>query len=1012
MRGVLLVLAALLLSLASRAEPVQYNRDVRPILSENCFTCHGPDAAERKAGLRLDEAEGAFAVLRGGARAIVPGEPAASELVRRISAAQPGAIMPPPETKKTLTPEEVALLARWIDEGAEYQPHWAFVPPTPQSPPKVKDEAWPHNGIDNFILNALEAHALAPNPEADRRTLIRRAYFDLLGMPPSPAAVAEFLQDEKPDAYDRLLDGLLASPQYGERWARHWLDVARFAESHGYEQDYDRPYAYHYRDFVIKALNQDLPYDEFVRWQLAGDEIDPRNPMAMAATGFLGAGTHATQITASQVEKERYDELDDMARTTSLAFLGLTVGCARCHDHKYDPIPAADYYRLASTFTTTVRADLDIDLDPQGYEKARKAFHEEHWPLQVALSAHEETLRERFPEWLKTDAATDPGPDWVTLNFDSTKSENEGNFFQREDASYFVSGRHGNHDAYTLQGAAPVTRITALRIEALRDPQLINGGPGRSDKGSFALSGVELKVLPAGEGEARTATFTTARASYTEEGTDPAGLLDTDNKTGWAVDGGTRKNHHLVLELEAPLEIAEGERLELVLPFRMRNVHTLGRFRVAVSQKAEAERTGGTLGGQRVLERLAQLRQASSDPSVPSDQSDQSDQTDRTDHRAALFSYYRQLDEKWRALHARVEAHAEEAPLPKLARMMVTSEGVPAIRTHTQGGDFLEHTHFLDRGDPNRKGEIATQGFVQALMRAPETHWQIDAPEDSPVSFKRYALAQWITDYDKGAGFLLARVAVNRLWQYHFGTGIVATSSDFGLQGAWPSHPELLDYLAAQLIANDWRLKPIHKLIMTSATYRQSAAWDEAKAEANFTNSLLWRYPSRRLEAESIRDSMLAVSGALDPALYGPGTLDPAHTRRSLYFMVKRSKLIPMMMLFDAPDTTQSLDRRATTTIAPQALLMMNNEQVRKWAEAFASRLQEAGEAAPDALIERAYQTALGRDPDATELTAASTFLAEQTTSYERAGQANSTALALTDFCQVLMGLNEFVYVP
>lgn len=989
--------------LASRdvaAGDITFNRDIRPILSENCFACHGPDSNKRKAGLRLDDADSAYAALKSGNKAIVPGSHAESELFRRITTGDTDDQMPPLSSKKTLTPAQKDLLTRWIDEGAIYEQHWAFVRPKRQEPPSVKNESWIRTPIDRFILHKQEDAGIEPNPEADKRTLIRRAYLDLIGLPPTPDEVKAFTSDSAPDAFERLLDSLLAKSQFGERWARHWLDVARFAESHGYEQDYDRPYAYHYRDFVIKAFNQDLPFNEFVRWQIAGDEIAPENPLALAATGFLGAGTHATQITKSQVEKERYDELDDMSRTTSVAFLGLTLGCARCHDHKYDPIPTEDYYRLASTFTTTVRSNVDVNIDPEGYRRAKESFDAEHNPLVEAVHQYEENvLRPRLDAWLKESLAQDTGPQWVTIGFENAKSENEGVFTRLPDDSYLVSGRIQNTESYTLTAKPRVQNITGLRLEAIGDHSFNHGGPGRGDDGDFGLSKIALSISTGVENEKpKDIPLVNPRADYAQPGSDIAGALDDQDKTGWSVGGALNGTHAAVFETASPVSLDPTASLVITLSFKMKDGHSLGRFRVFVTTKPQPLSFAGPTASEVAVAALEQLK---ADPTAALD----SAQTD------AILAYYRQLDEEWRLLQAKVDEHARSAPVPQLARMMICSEGVPAIRTHTQGGDFLEHTNFLTRGDPNQKREIATQGFVHALMKEPETYWQVQAPEGSRLSFRRASLANWITDFDRGAGFLLARVIVNRLWQYHMGRGLVSTSSDFGLQGAVPTHPELLDWLAFELVSNGWRLKPIHKLIVTSAVYRQSAEWDDAKASVDHANTSWWRYPRRRLEAEAIRDSMLAVSGVLDDTTYGAGTLDPNQTRRSIYFMVKRSRLIPMMMLFDAPDTIQSLATRATTTIAPQALLMINNEAVRSWAENFARGLERIEGGSETDMIRRGYWIAVSREPDETELTALRQFVSEQEQSYIDAGKPEPRHLSLTDFCQVLMSLNEFVYI-
>jgi hypothetical protein len=768
-----------------------FQSQVKQLLSERCLKCHG--GQKIKGDLDLNSREG---LLKGGSNgpAVVLGRAKQSRLVKLIRHEDEPRM---PAQSAKLSASQVKLISDWIDLGAPYdeplagkavvkkamtvtdedRQFWSFAPLRKVGPPAVKDSPWVKSPVDVFILAKLESKGIKPNPPATRRTLIRRVNFDLIGLPPTPEEVDQFVNDRSPNAYEKLIDRLLASPHYGERWARHWLDLARFAESHGFEHDYDRPNAYHYRDFVIKALNQDLPYNTFVKWQIAGDEYAPGNPQALMATGFLAAGVHSTQITANLVEKERYEELDDKLRTLGTSMLGLTIGCARCHDHKYDPIPVRDYYRMLATFTTTVRSDYTIDLDPAGYKKAKARYDSEHSPLVAALVKYE-------AEWT---------------------ADQNGSFFQWWD----------------------LTR-----------------------------------------------------------------------------------------------------------------------------------------------------------------------------------------DADWQRLHRKVADHRKGEPRPNTVKALIASEGVPAVRLHTQGVDFFDKTYFLKRGDVEQKDGEAKQGFLQVLTRgADEKTWQTPPPPGWRTSYRRRALAEWITDVDHGAGNLLARVIVNRLWQHHLGRGIVGTPSDFGFQADKPSHPQLLDWLAAELIRQGWSLKAIHKQILLSATYQQSAARDQEKVQADPDNRLFWHFPGRRLEAEVIRDAMLAVSGTLDRTPFGPGTLDEKMRRRSIYFFVKRSKLVPSMGLFDAPDALQGIDRRPQTTVAPQALLLMNNAVVRGYAEAFAKRVRPNQGVGLEEAVRSAYCAALGRGPTDVELTAAVQFLHEQADSYWTEGRAQPTQLALADFCQTVLGLNEFIYV-
>jgi hypothetical protein len=1003
------------------AEVEFFESKIRPLLVQRCYECHARDSKELQGGLYLDSRGG---WLKGGdtGPAIVPGKPDESRLIRAVRYDNNDLQMPP---SGKLPAAEIALLEEWVRRGApdprsgdepqrrameiDYQAarqFWSFRPVVEVPLPAVQDAAWCRTPIDRFVRAKQESLGLTPAPQADRRRLIRRAYFDLLGLPPSPEAIAAFEADQRGDAYERLIDELLDSPHFGERWGRHWLDVARFAESHGFEQDYDRPHAYHYRDFVIKALNADMAYDQFVRWQLAGDELEPDNPLAMMATGFLGAGVFPTQITANEVEKSRYDALDDMAATMGTALLGLTIGCARCHDHKFDPISTHDYYRLVSTFTTTVRSDIELDLEPHVYRQAKEAFDAEHAPLAGALEAFEkQELPALFETWL-AERVKKPGPPptWVLAEVVQARSPGGAQLQRQPDGSFLLSGNNPQFDTYTLVIQTKLRGITALRIEALADPSLPHGGPGRAANGNFALTDVRLTIAPliakpGGNQEPQSVQLTDPRATFEQAGLPIAAAIDGDPKSGWAVDPQFGKNHAAVLNLAQAVGFEGGTRLICTLKFENNAGHNIGRPRLAISTAATPDLEGDPQP-EAVVAALAAI--ASGKPLGELEAAQQ----------AALREYHKGTVPQWRQLQQAVQDHLAQAPKPKLTKVMVCSEGFTPIRHHTQGADFFNETYFLVRGDVNRKQQVATQSFLQLLMTAPdaERHWQVAPPEGWRTSYRRRALAAWITDTQYGAGHLLARVIVNRLWQHHFGQGIVATPNDFGAQGAPPTHPELLDWLALELIRGQWRLKPLHKQIMSSAAYLQSSAIDPANSRIDPENRFLWRYSPRRLEGEIIRDAMLAVSDELDRTMYGPGTLDEGHRRRSIYFTIKRSKLVPMMQLFDAPDTVTSSGSRPRTTIAPQALLFLNSPHVRGYAKSFAQRLEQQAKEPAEA-VRLAYRLALGRQPDETEFRDATAFVEAQATSYQEANGTSPRRLALTDFCQVLLSLNEFVYI-
>ena len=960
-RAFLPLIAPLVLTLAALAQTPRstdnegaqlFEAKVRPVFAARCLACH--KGAQAAAGLHLDSPSGWKAVVASG------------KLLKAVRHEPGAAPMPPTGTK--LSERELAGLAEWVKRGApgpvtlakpDPKKHWAFQPlnlsPNPSPGRSFRVPSGRGKGEQRGVEDLLEVKrkelGLSRSAPAPRSVWLRRVSFDLLGLPPTPDELSAFLADKAPGAEERVVDRLLASPRFGEKWARHWLDLARFAESHGYEQDYDRPHAYTYRDFVIKAFNDDLPYDTFVKWQLAGDEIAPSNPQALFATGFLGAGTHATQITKSQVEKERYDELDDMLSVTSQAFLGLTVGCARCHDHKYDPIPQRDYYRMLATFTKTVRSDFDVALDPDG-DKARLASWESaHAPLVAARMAWErDKLSTKLAHWIATTSRT--RAEWVFPKVEKVASAGGATLTVQPDSSVLVTGTNPEHETLTFTLKTSQKQLAAIRIEALTHPSLVKGGPGRASNGNFALSALSIS----GGGK-----FVAAKADFEQAGLPVAAAIDGDSVSSWAIDPQFGKSHSAVFLLERPVSVPDGSPVTVRLEFNNNTGHGMGRPRIAFAESADAPLDGLAIG----------------------------------DGPDGLREWYKTLDPEWKALQAAVEQHEAQRPGPTLTKAMICSEGVPAIRTHTQGGDFLESTHFLKRGDPNQKGEVATQSFLSVLKHADDASWQESAPTGARTSYQRRAFASWLTDTKNGAGSLLARVMVNRLWQHLYGRGIVATSSDFGTMGERPTHPELLDLLATKLIHGGWRLKPLLKELVLTESYRQSASVTAQKAKTDPDNRWLSRFSRRRLEAEGIRDTMLAASGQLDTSMYGAGTLDESMKRRGIYFFLKRSKLVPFLVAFDAPNSLQSIGVRQTTTVAPQALILLNNPQARSWAASLAKRVEVPY--APAESLRRAYLLTLSRLPNPTELSEGVAYLNKGGT--------------LTDFCQVLFALNEFSYV-
>lgn len=930
---------------SARVGSAFYEQHIRPLFSAKCNTCHsGPKAA---AGLNLAKPSGWLAVVRNG------------KLLQALQHKPSVAAMPPSGIK--VSERELEGVAAWIKLGApgplvgpiaQREKHWSFQ--------GLKQNA-PLANIDNLIDNALAAVHLTRNPPASRTSLIRRATLDLTGLPPTPAEVQDFIDDKKPGSFERVVDRLLASTHFGEKWARHWLDVARFAESHGYEQDYDRPHAWTYRDAVIRAFNNNLPWNTFVAWQLAGDEIAPENPEALFATGFLGAGTHATQITKNQVEKERYDELDDMLSVTSQAFLGLTVGCARCHNHKFDPISQRDYYAMLSTFTKTVRSDQDVETDAAGHKARLVTWEKEHIPLLNARTQWETTqLEARFAQW-KASPTTRKEQNWSLPTRTTVLSAGGATISPLPDGSQRITGKNPDSETLTFTLDTKLTKLTAIRIEALADDGLVGRGPGRASNGNFALSNIRVRVGPPAVGLGGL-KIVRGQADFEQGGLPVAAAFDADLMSGWAIDNQFGKDHVAVFTFENAAAIAPGFPVVVTLEFNVNTGHGMGRPRISLTDHPNAPLV---------------------ETPIPTTED-------------GLRAWYKTTDPEWQALNRTVDTHAATKPTPTVQRGMICSEGVVAIRTHTQGGDFLEQTHFLNRGDPNNKGDVMAPGFLTILAKPrSDQQWSAKLAIGGRSSGNRRAFTEWMLDTQHGAGDLVARVAVNRVWHHLFGRGIVGTPSDFGTTGERPTHPVLLDRLALDFQKSGWKIKDLIRQVILSKTYRQSGALSIDKQQRDPDNRWLSRFAPRPLEAENLRDAILAVSGELDASLFGPGTMDAGMKRRSIYFFIKRSRLNPFLMAFDAPNALQSVGTRQTTTVAPQALVLMNNPNIRAWCDAFARRAEVAGN--PDATIQAIFKGAITRSATGSEL--------KDSRAYLKSGGT------VSGLCQIVFSLNEFAYV-
>ena len=932
-----------------------------------------------------------------------------------------------PFKQAKLPDEAIDTISRWIDLGApydqplvnstvgnpsenkplevskEHQNFWAFRSLGRVSPPSAGASSRGITPIDQFIRQKLESKGLRPNRIANRHVLIRRAYLDLLGFPPEPEEVDAFIRDSFPDAYEKLIDRLLESPHYGERWARHWMDIARFAESEGFEQDYDRPYAYHYRDFLIRSLNSDMPYDQFVRWQLAGDELAPEDSQAMVATGFLGAGPFSTQITEAEFETTRYDELDDMIGTVGTAMLGLTVGCARCHDHKYDPISNRDYYRLAAVFGHTIRSEIDYDPDQKTYLEKKQKWSQKYEILRAEQAKYDKYLSVPFAKWLKRlerggEVAIPKNTSWRVLDITSFESKNGANFEKLEDGSVLVSGPNPKLTTYTFTTETYTTGITSIRLEALTHPSLPGQGPGRSHSGQFDLGDFRIQIQPLAVGEVD--PFSVSLVAGRATGVD--GVLSLSGLTGWALspsDAGVAQA--AVFDFSKPVGFEGGTRLIVSMRFAWNSQFALGRPRLSLSSENGLEATVGGGVSQNVVEGLEAVKQ--SGLTALSEK-----------QKTALFEWFAHSDKKRRQYSEALRLHLNMRPFSAKTKIQVTAEGFPPTGHAASGRGyphFYDKTYFLNRGDATQKGDVATPGFLQVLMRnnRSENEWRVTSSalrEHSKLN--RTALSHWITDVDNGGGALLARVIVNRLWHHHFGQGIVATPNDFGMQGDRPTHPQLLEWLARDLVDHGWRLKRLHKMIMMSKAYQLSSEYDPAKTAADANNLYHWRWTPRRLEAEAIRDSLLKVSKLLDTTMYGPGSLRADMRRRSVYFFIKRSEPIPSLMLFDWPEHLVGIGRRSSTTIAPQALMFLNSPQARRYAEGLADRLKGLR---GSRIINEAYRIAYGRTPTIAEVAEGQEFILQQKRLYQTKGSTDKAKAEMVDYCQSLLSLNEFLYV-
>ena len=962
-------------------DDVDFNRDIRPILSNRCFHCHGPDEESREADLRLDLRDEAIA------SAITSGHADDSELIARVTETDPDLRMPPPDVGDALTPKEVELLRRWIDAGAEYAKHWSFEPIKTPKVPAIKVNSPLRNPIDHFIVERLAQDGIEPSPEADRYTLIRRVYLDLLGLPPSIDEVDQFIADQRDDAYERMVERVLENPHFGERWGRHWLDQARYADSNGYAIDAART-MWPYRDWVIDAFNRDLPFDQFTIEQLAGDLLDQPTLQQKIATGFH-RNTLVNTEGGTKADQFRDEQVKDRVDTTGLVWMGLTVGCAKCHTHKFDPITQHEYYQLYAFFNHTTDAnsvspqvkvaseeqndrlaelrDLEASLKQKKAKDSSRAARQTAWEKQLA-----ETARQDGSE-------TADRYNWQVMKLSAESTKGSKLQSQPDNSVLVVKDNGDSSDDYHCTSDETPRTIHSVRLETLTDKSLPKNGPGRAGNGNFVLSEFWLET-----GDGTKHTFSTAVAEHSQPKYDVADAIDDNRGTGWAInsppEGSMNRNRTAWFVLSKPLSLKATDTLKFRLLFNQ-NKYGIGRFRISVSAKKWVDKEQDA-----ELANLAALDRAGRSK-------DQQKKLD--DAFVKQDSLLGDLEKQLKDAKSKLDKLQKSVP-----SAMVLQERSDPRKTYLQvRGDFLRTSDEVGENVPAVLPPMATKESRQT----------------------RLDLAEWLISPEHP---LTARVRVNRIWMRLFGRGLVETENDFGIQGTLPTHPELLDWLASEFQRLDWSQKKLIHLIMTSATYRQSSAARPDLDSIDKRNLLLARQNRLRVEAEIVRDLALSVSGKLTPTIGGPSVYPPQEAgvyaftqnkknwrtssgedrfRRGMYIFFYRSAQYPMLETFDVPKFNATCTQRSRSNTPLQSLSVANSEAMFELATAFGERIMAQKYSSDNERLAFAFRTCFGRSPKSPEVDVLTRYLTQSRERFNDEGKSwNAVA-------RLLINLDEFI---